>query len=175
MDKYCEKTLSSEIVYNGRVFNVKKDNVELSDGYKTTREVVLHNGGVVIVAEYDNKIVLVRQCRYAVSDVLLELPAGRLEKDEEPLAAAKRELTEETGFKAAKWTDLGFICTSPGFTSEKLYLYLAQDLEFVKQNPDVGEIIDYELFPIAEIEAMIKNNIINDAKTICGLMRAYKL
>jgi len=174
-NKFEEKTLDSEAVYKGRVFSVKKDNVVLSDGYKTTREVAMHNGGVVIVAQQDGKIILVRQYRYAVQEMLLELPAGRLEQGEDTFDCAKRELAEETGYRAGQWKSLGFIITSPGFSNEKLYLYHASDLEFVKQNPDEGEIIECEWFPTAEVDKMIKNGQINDAKTICALMRAFKL
>lgn len=175
MKKFEEKTLSTENIYKGIIFDVVRDKVELSNGMIRNRDVVLHNGGVVIVAQNDEKIVLVEQYRYPIKQSQLELPAGKLEKDEDPFEAAKRELLEETGYTANHWESLGYIFTSPGFASEKLYIYKAQDLTFVKQQPDEGEIIDFVEINVNEVYKLIKNGTINDAKTICGLMRAFKL
>lgn len=125
--EFKEKTLDSQMMYDGRIIKVYKDNVELADGKKSFREVVRHSGGVVILAFKDeDTILLVKQYRYPIGEIVLELPAGKLEKGEDPFEAAKRELEEETGYCANKWTDLGYINTSPGFSDEKLYLYLAQ-------------------------------------------------
>lgn len=176
MDKLFEKTISSKEIYKGKVFAITKDDVELCDGYKTIREVVHHNGGVVIAAEKDNKILMVKQYRYPAQEALYELPAGKLDKqNEEILSAAKRELEEETGHVAETWESLGFIWTSPGFCSEKLYLFKASDLSFKGQHLDEGEILDYLLIDKNEVFNMIKTGKINDSKTICALMRAYKL
>ena len=175
MDDFTEKTISTKDVYKGKVFTVKSDAVQLSNGHVSQRDIVLHSGGVVIVAEKDNKILLVKQYRYAVQEALLELPAGKLEIEENPFEAAKRELREETGYVATKWSDLGFIYTSPGICSEKLYFYKASELEFVGEEPDENEILSYFEFEIDKVFQMIKTGIINDSKTICALMRAYKL
>lgn len=171
--EFKEKTLDSQMMYDGRIIKVYKDNVELADGKKSFREVVRHSGGVVILAikDYD-KILLVKQYRYPIGETVLELPAGKLEKGEDPFEAAKRELEEETGYCANKWTDLGYISTSPGFSDEKLYLYLAQDLEYTHCHPDEGEIIQAFEYKYDDVLKMIDNGEINDAKTICGLMRA---
>ncbi|CDE88510.1 TPA: NUDIX hydrolase [Candidatus Gastranaerophilales bacterium HUM_20] len=171
--EFKEKTLDSQMMYDGRIIKVYKDNVELADGKKSFREVVRHSGGVVILAikDYD-KILLVKQYRYPIGETVLELPAGKLEKGEDPFEAAKRELEEETGYCANKWTDLGYINTSPGFSDEKLYLYLAQDLEYTHCHPDEGEIIQAFEYKYDDVLKMIDNGEINDAKTICGLMRA---
>ena len=134
-----EKTLTSEYVFNGKVIDVKRDNILVSNGHKSIREVVEHSGGVVILAIRDNNILLVKQYRYPLKETAIELPAGKLEKDENPDFASKRELQEETGYIAKKWTKLGYIFTSPGFCDEKLHLYLAQELKYVKQNPDEDE------------------------------------
>lgn len=137
--EFKEKTLDSQMMYDGRIIKVYKDNVELADGKKSFREVVRHSGGVVILAFKDeDTILLVKQYRYPIGEIVLELPAGKLEKGEDPFEAAKRELEEETGYCANKWTDLGYINTSPGFSDEKLYLYLAQDLEYTHCHPDEG-------------------------------------
>lgn len=176
MNKLYENKIKSEEIYKGRVFTVTHDEVELSDGYKTFRDVVHHNGGVVIVAEKDGNILMVEQYRYATSGALLELPAGKLDKrNEDILSAAKRELEEETGFNAKNWKSLGYIWTSPGFCSEKLYLFKASDLSFKGQHLDEGEVLNYIQIAKEKVFEMVKNGEISDAKTICALMRAYKL
>lgn len=170
-----EKTLSSEIVFDGKIMTVRRDEIELPTGHKSTREVVEHSGGVVILAickkENQEKILMVKQFRYPLSKPLLELPAGKLEKDEDPFEAAKRELLEETGYKADMWEDLGYIFTSPGYSNEKLYLYKATALNFVGECPDEGEILLDCEFSINEVKNMIKSGEISDAKTICAVMR----
>lgn len=175
MDKFYEKTLTSEIVFKGKIFDIKHDEVELSNGAKSFRDIILHPGGVVIVAQKGEKIILVKQYRYAISEAIFELPAGKLEKGEDPFEAAKRELYEETGYEASNWESLGYINTTAGICNERLYLYKAQITDFIGQKPDENEIIDYFEFDKNEVFDMIKKGEINDAKTICGLMRAFKL
>ena len=176
MEKLYEKTINSKNIYEGKVFNITKDDVELSDGYKTIREVVHHSGGVVIVAEKNEQILMVQQFRYPTKEILYELPAGKLDKgNEDILSAAKRELEEETGFIAQNWESLGFIWTSPGFCNEKLYLFKATNLTYKGQHLDEGEILNYIAIDKDKVFKMVKNGKINDAKTIAALMRAYKL
>ncbi len=176
MNKLFERKISSNDVYQGKVFKITSDEVELSDGTNTKREIVHHNGGVVIAAEKENKILMVQQFRYATGEVLYELPAGKLDKrNEDVLSAAKRELEEETGYNAKNWEALGFIWTSPGFCTEKLHLFKASDLSFKGQHLDEGEILSYIEIDKNNVFQMIKDGIINDAKTIATLMRAYKL
>ncbi len=176
MEKLYEKTINSKNIYEGKVFNITKDDVELSDGYKTIREVVHHSGGVVIVAERNEQILMVQQFRYPTKEILYELPAGKLDKgNEDILSAAKRELEEETGFIAKNWESLGFIWTSPGFCNEKLYLFKANNLTYKGQHLDEGEILNYIAINRDKVFEMVKNGEINDAKTIAALMRAYKL
>lgn len=176
MAELFEKTLNSQKIYDGKVFKITKDDVELSHGHKTIREVVHHNGGVVIVAEKNGKIIMVEQYRYPTKEVLFELPAGKLDiDDEDVLSAAQRELEEETGFIAKNWESLGFIWTTPGFCNEKLYLFKAYTLLFKGQHLDEDEILNYIEIDKNEVFDMVKNGIISDAKTICALMRAYKL
>ena len=176
MEKLYEKTINSKNIYEGKVFNITKDDVELSDGYKTIREVVHHSGGVVIVAEKNEQILMVQQFRYPTKEILYELPAGKLDKgNEDILSAAKRELEEETGFIAQNWESLGFIWTSPGFCNEKLYLFKAIDLTYKGQHLDEGEILNYIAIDKDKVFDMVKTGKINDAKTIATLMRAYKL
>lgn len=172
--KFREKTINSELIFDGRVVKLYKDSVELSTGQKTFREVVKHSGGVVILAFKEDKILLVKQFRYPMKEVMLELPAGKLEQGEDPFEAAKRELEEETGYCANKWTDLGYVYTSPGYSDEKLYLYKAEDLEFTHCHPDEGEIIQAFEYKYDDVLKMIDNGQINDAKTLCALLRGKR-
>jgi len=169
-----EKTLNSQIVYDGRIMTVRRDEVELANGHKSWREVVEHSGGVTICAIHGDKILFVKQFRYPLKEEIFELPAGKLEIDENPDEACERELEEETGYSAKHWKTLGFIHTSAGFCNEKLYLYLAQDLEFVGTHPDEGEFLENYEFTIPEVKKMIANGQINDAKTICAIHRALE-
>lgn len=169
-----EKTLNSQIVYDGKIITVRRDEIELANGRKSFREVVEHSGGVVIVALKGDSILFVKQFRYPIKEVITELPAGKLEKGEDPDIACERELEEETGYRAKHWTSLGYIYTSIGFCDEKLYLYLAQELEFVGEHPDDGEILENYEYKIKDVEEMIQNGKINDAKTICAIHRALK-
>ena len=175
--EFGEKTLTSESIYKGKVIEVIRDEVELATGRQSFREVVKHSGGVVIVAvkkqTEEPVILLVKQFRYPIKQVVYELPAGKLEKGEDPDFACKRELEEETGYRAANWQSLGYINTSPGFCDEKLYLYLASDLEFVGEHPDEGEIIKAYEYKLSDVKKMILNGGINDAKTICAIYRAF--
>lgn len=171
---FDEKTLDSKVVYEGKVVTVIRDDVEVADGHKSFREVVLHSGGVVVAALKDNDtILLIKQYRYPLKKVNLELPAGKLEIGENPDEACKRELEEETGYQAKQWQSLGFINTTPGICTEKLYLYLAKDLVFVGEHPDEGEILKCEEYNLSEVFKMINSGEINDAKTICTLFRAF--
>jgi len=171
---FTEKTLNSKTVYEGKVITVVKDDIVTSNGHKSFREVVLHSGGVVIAAMKDeNTVLFVKQYRYPLKSVISELPAGKLEKGENPDLAAKRELEEETGYRAKIWKSLGYINTTPGICTEKLYLYLAQDLYFVGEHPDDGEVLKLYEYKLPEIYRMIAGGEINDAKTICALTRAF--
>lgn len=170
--EFTEKTLDSKLVFDGRVVKLYKDSIELPTGQKSFREVVKHSGGVVILAYKDGKILLVKQFRYPMKEVLYELPAGKLEYGEDPFEAAKRELEEETGYCAEKWTDLGFVYTSPGYSDEKLYLYKAENLNFTHRHPDEGEILEPLEIETNQVLKMINSGEICDAKTLCALMRA---
>ena len=172
MEIFEEKTLSTKTVYKGKIFDITYNDIVLSDGLKRHREIIHHPGGVVIFAQKDDgNILLVKQYRYAVKSVQTELPAGRLEKGEDPLIAAQRELREETGYIAKNWTSLGHIFTTFGICDEKLYLFKATNLTYDKPDPDEGEILTYFELPLKEVQKQIKNGTINDAKTICALAR----
>ncbi len=170
--EFTEKTINSQLVFEGRVVKLYKDKIELPTGRESFREVVKHSGGVVVLAIKDDKILLVKQFRYPIKEIMFELPAGKLEAGEDPFEAAKRELEEETGYCADKWTDLGYVYTSPGYSDEKLYLYKAENLQFTHCHPDEGEIIQAFEYTYNDVLKMINNGQINDAKTLCALLRA---
>ena len=170
--EFTEKTIESELIFDGRVVKLYKDTIELPTGKQSFREVVKHAGGVVILAVKDDKILLVKQFRYPFKEIMYELPAGKLEAGEDPFEAAKRELEEETGYCADKWTNLGYVCTSPGYSDEKLYLYKAENLKFNHCHPDEGEIIQAFEYKYDDVLKMIDKGEINDAKTLCALLRA---
>ncbi|MBR3556619.1 MAG: NUDIX hydrolase [Oscillospiraceae bacterium] len=171
-----EKQLSSERSYTGPVFTVTRDEILLPDGTKGRRDLVHSTGGVVILPlDGEGNVTLVRQFRYAHGRVLLEAVAGKLEKGEEPFPAAQRELKEETGFTAARWDFLGAIETSPGFLTEKLYLYLARGLSKGEMDLDEGEFLEPVRYGLEEAAAMAADGRISDAKTLAVLLRARHL
>lgn len=173
MNDLVEKFIKSEVVFEGNLLTVRRDTVELPNGKHATRELIQHPGAVAVVPiRNDGKILLVRQFRYPVDQLTLEIPAGKLDPGEEPEACAKRELEEETGYKAKKLQLLSSILTTPGFTNEVIHLYLAEDLVLAEQCPDEDEFIDVEVFTKAEIRKMIENGTICDAKSLLGLLIA---
>ncbi|MDR1168934.1 MAG: NUDIX hydrolase [Heliobacteriaceae bacterium] len=169
-----EKTLNSELKYHGKIMDIYRDEVELSDGTKSIREVVKKPDAVAIAALKGKNILMVRQFRYAVKQAMLEIPAGKIDDGEAPFDCAVRELEEETGYIAKNWQPLGFIYVSAGFTNEKIYLFLAEDLTYKQAKPDAGEILECGEYSLEDIRAMIKAGEINDAKTICTLMRTVE-
>ena len=173
---YTEKKLRQINRYEGIIVDVTVDRVELADGKTTFREVVHHPGGVVVLP-VDKKGVAccVRQYRYPFGEHLLEGPAGKLEKGEDPALAAVRELSEETGLTAGRMLSLGHIYTSPGFSSEKLYLYLALDLTQGEAHPDEGELLDVERLPLSRLSDMVLSGEITDGKSAALILKAKAL
>lgn len=166
------KVTKTDTIFHGKVFDVKVDEIEYNgSGNTASRQVAVHPGGAVIVpVKEDGKIVLITQYRYPHDKVIFELPAGKLEKGEDPQVCATRELTEETGYSSKKITKLGKIFTTPGFCDEVLHIYLAENLipgDHAREEGEEG----MEMFEmtIDEIDAKIKNGEIVDAKTICGI------
>lgn len=168
------EVLSSRDVYEGKVVTLRVDEIALPQGRKATREVVEHPGAVVIVAlDEKGEVALVRQYRHAVKRYLLELPAGGLEPGEEPLATAQRELREEVGVEAARWTSLGHFFSSPGFANEILHVFLAEDLRPGYADPDEDEdltVIRYSLKELYEHPERIE-----DAKSLAALLLLSRL
>lgn len=167
-----EKTLASREVYRGRIIRVREDTVLLPNGKEGRREVVEHPGGVGILALDGDDVLLVRQYRYAFSRVLTEIPAGKREPGEEPSVTARRELKEEIGAEAEKWTELGALIASPGCYGEKLYLYLAQELTFGTTHPDEDEFLDVLCMPFDQAVEQCMRGELTDAKTVAALLKA---
>jgi ADP-ribose pyrophosphatase len=162
--------LQSRRVYEGDIINLRIDDLQLADGKATSREVVEHNGGVVIACQpSEHEVVLIKQYRYSVDLELIELPAGRIEKSEPPLAAAQRELTEETGYKAAVWEETAKLFSAPGFCNEILYLYRATKAEFVGKSLDEDEETEVIVLPLEKAWELVQSQAISDAKTVAGL------
>lgn len=169
--KLEEKKVSSETIYNGKILNLRVDKVELPNGNIASREVVEHAGAVAVVALNEKgRLLMVRQFRYPVGEILLEIPAGKLEKGEEPGLCASRELIEETGYEAGLMKPLVSFFSTPGFSDEILHVYLAGSLKFRGVSPDEDEFIQVEEVTLERAREMIFSGEIRDAKSIVGIM-----
>jgi len=172
----AEVLVSSEIVYQGPLFRVLHDKLLEPGGKPSERDVIRHNGSVVILAvdrsknKKDPWIVMEHQYRHAAKQYLWELPAGKLEQDEDPLVGAKRELEEETGYRAKKWKPLVEYYGSPGFLGESMKVFLAEGLVAGDAHPEDDEDIDFRLVKLSEIVEMIEKGGIKDGKTLCSVL-----
>lgn len=173
MSHLTEKFLNSEVVFQGNLLNVFADKVELPNGKVASREYIKHPGAVAVVPiTQEGNIVLVRQYRYPIGNVLLEVPAGKLDKGEDPDTCAFRELEEETGYVAKSIKRIASIYTTPGFTDEVIHLYIAENLTLSNPHPDEDEFLDVEIYSKEEIKTMIADGRINDAKSMLALLLA---
>jgi len=169
------KLVSSKLAFKGRVFNVFTDTLEEPGGHRHIKDVVRHNGSVVILAVDESKnpadpdVIMERQYRHAAGQYLYELPAGTRDPGEAPLAAAKREMIEETGYRAKKWTMLQKYFASPGFLAEWMQIYLARDLREGESKPELDENLEVFRMPLSEAMNMIAEGKIHDGKTLIGL------
>lgn len=171
-----EKKLTSKQIFDGKVVKLFVDTVELPDGSEAIREIVRHPGAVcVIPVTKDMEVVTVRQYRYAFEQIMLEIPAGKLEPGEDPFEAVKRELEEESGVVAGKIEYLGEIFTTVAIFDEKIHLYLATELEFKNAHPDEDEFLEVENIPLAKLYDMVMNGEIKDAKTQIAILKAYNI
>jgi ADP-ribose pyrophosphatase len=173
--------LSSEVVYDGPLFKVRHDKLIEPGGKKSERDVIRHNGSVVILALDNSKskkdpwIVIERQYRHAANQFLWELPAGKLDAGEEPLAGAKRELEEETGYRAKKWRPLVEYYASPGFLGESMKVFVAEALIPGDAHPEEDEEIELRLVKLSEVLAMIEKGSILDGKTLTSVLLYARL
>ena len=171
-----ERTVESKTIYEGKIVTVLVDQAELPNGNRALREVVLHPGGVAILPlDQDGNVTLVQQYRYPFHELLLELPAGKLDPGEDHRAAAARELSEETGLEAGELTYLGCILASPGFCSEKLHMYLARGLRRSVSHPDDDEFLNVITMPFAELVQKVMDGTIQDAKTVATVLKTKVL
>jgi ADP-ribose pyrophosphatase len=172
----AEVLISSEIVYQGPLFRVLHDKLLEPGGKPSERDVIRHNGSVVILAVDKSKnkkdpwIVMEHQYRHAAKQYLWELPAGKLEPDEDPLIGAQRELEEETGYRAKKWKPLVEYYGSPGFLGESMKVFLAEGLMAGDAHPEDDEDIEFRLVKLSEIVEMIEKGAIKDGKTLCSVL-----
>jgi ADP-ribose pyrophosphatase len=172
---YSEKTLSSKVVYEGTIFNVEKLTVELPNGHIASRDIIRNPGAAVIIPIIDDCIVLVEQFRKAAEKTFIELPAGKLEYGEDPKDCAARELKEETGYTANKIEEVLSLYPAPAFADEMLHIFLATDLEKGEATPDEDEFISARTYKLEEALDMIDKGIINDGKTVAGILFASRL
>jgi ADP-ribose pyrophosphatase len=175
LPKKKARILRSEMIYDGPVFGLRRDEVEEPTGVKTTREVITHPGSVVVLPVLpDGRIVLIRQYRHATGQFLWELVAGRMEPGENPRKAAARELIEETGYRAKRFRIFLDVFPTPGFLEERMFLLLAEGLTEGQAEPEDDEKIVSLAFTRRELEQMIHHGELRDAKSIAGLLYYFR-
>ncbi|ASR47020.1 ADP-ribose pyrophosphatase [Paenibacillus kribbensis] len=164
-----EKTVSTQPIFEGKVITLQVDTVELPDGSTGKREIVKHPGAVAVLALHQGKMLVVDQYRQAMGRCEVEIPAGKLERGEDPMEAARRELREETGYNAKSLKLLHSFYTSPGFADEIIHLYVAEELELGEMEPDEDEFLELFEVTMEEAQALIREGRISDAKTILAV------
>lgn len=176
-EKFTESTLESQLIFDGKVLHVYKDIIGLPNGGTSMREYCRHGGAVCVVPLTDKgEVVCVRQYRYALSRVTLEIPAGKLDSpDEIHEEAALRELREETGYRCGKLTPIGDLATSPALLTEIIYMYLAEDLTEGETDPDEDEFIEFVKIPLDEMVDMIIRGEIQDSKTQAAVLKVWAM
>ena len=171
-----EKQLSFDYKFKGRIINLRVDEALLPNGATATREVVEHNGGICVVPITENgEVLMVEQYRYPYGEVILEIPAGKRDGNEEPLEGGKRELREETGAVAENYTFLGELYPTPGYCGEVIYMYLATGLSFGETDPDDDEFLNVKKIPLEKAVDMIMKGEIKDAKTQTAILKVERM
>ena len=171
-----EKQISFDYKFKGKIVNLRVDDALLPNGTTAKREIVEHNGGVCVAPlDKDYNLYFVKQFRYPYMEIVTELPAGKLEKGEDPFEAGKRELKEETGATAGNYVDLGKLYPTPGYCGEIIHMYLATDLEFGEQNPDEDEFLEVYKIPLSKAVEMVMNGEITDSKTQIAILKAKEI
>ena len=168
-----EKTVKKNYVYQGKIISVRCDDAMLPDGNPCKREIIEHSGGACVLYVENDAVLLVKQYRYAYGELLYEIPAGKLEKGEDPCLAALRELEEEAGIKADSAKLLFVDYPSPGYTNEKIYIYEAKNGVKTAQNLDDGEFLTAEFVPLERAKEMLKTGEIKDGKTVIALLSYF--
>lgn len=173
---FTEKTLNQKYVFNGRIMNVRVDDVELPNGKLADREVIEHNGGACVVPLTDDgEVLMVKQYRYPHERLFLEIPAGKLEKGEDPLECATRELHEEVGMLSDNIVSLGNIVPTPAYDKEVIYMYLARSLKPTEQSLDEDEFLDVHKYKLDDLVEMVLKGEIEDAKTQTAILKTKML
>lgn len=168
---FSETKIGGKTVFDGRVVKLDVDEVRLDDGSLSVRECVHHSGGAAVLYVENGKVMLVKQFRYAYGKEIYEIPAGKLEKGEDPAVAAARELEEETGYRAGAVEHWADIYPTPGYTDEIIRVYRAKDCKFTHKHPDDGEFIKCGFVPLDEVMGMIERGDICDAKTVIAVYK----
>ena len=175
-DNLIEKKLSSENVFDGKLLHVYSDVIELPNGNTSTREYIKHQGAVCVVPVTENmEVVAVKQYRYLIGRVTIEIPAGKLDKGEEPLEAAKRELSEETGVESADIKYVGGLYPSVAYTDEIIHMYIAENLVYGEAHTDEDEFLNVVKIPLAEFTRMVMDGEIMDAKTMAAILKTARM
>lgn len=167
--QFTEKTVAKNYVYQGKIITVRNDDALLPNGEPCKREIIEHPGGACVLCVSEKGVLLVKQYRYAYGECVYEIPAGKLEKGEDPMQAAKRELEEEGGVVADKLELLYVIYPTPGYTDEKIYLYEASNCTFCAAHLDEDEFLTAEFVPLDRVKQMLSSGQINDSKTIIAI------
>lgn len=171
-----EHALSSRVLHRGRMLELREDQVRLPDGRTATREYIRHPGAVVVIAVLDDgRLLLEHQWRHPLGRALIELPAGKLDPGEEPLACARRELLEETGYVAREWRELATLNPCVGYSDERLVYFLARGLTHEGARPDDGEHLEVFTAPVGQTLEWVREGRISDAKTVAGLFWADRI
>ena len=168
---FCEKKLDSKRIYDGKILKLNVDDVLLPDGNKAKREYINHSGGSAVLYVENDKVLLVKQFRYAYGKEIYEIPAGKLESGEDPRIAAKRELEEETGYVAKDLKELFKLYPTPGYSDEIIHVYLAENCTLSRSNPDDDEFVECEFIDIEKVRKMIESGEICDAKTVAAVFK----
>lgn len=176
MDHLYEKKLSSELIYDGKILKLARDTAMLENGETAYREVVHHSGGVcVLPLDEEKNVLFVKQFRYPFATVLLEIPAGKREPGEDPLACGIRELSEEVGATAEEIIPLGKLYPTVAYDTEIIYMYLARGLSFHNQHLDADEFVDVVKIPLEEAYEMVMRDEIPDSKTQIAILKAWAI
>lgn len=171
-----EKTINSDVIYEGVIFTITHDTVELENGNSAVRDVLLHHGGVCVIPVTDeNEIFLVKQFRYPFHTTTREVPAGKLEKGENHAECGRRELLEETGCTCDEYIYLGEMLPTPAYNSEVTYMYMARGLHYDKQSLDPDEFLDVEKIPLADAVKLVMDGKIRDGKTQIAILKAARI